>query len=220
MLGSAVKAWHCAAAELLGRLILNPENESFLMPFAPKVNFILHIVSSLTAIVHSKCLLTKGGWKLQIYKRLVEILSFPAGDSQAAAVGALYNLAEVNMDCRLKLATERWLVGWTISFLLWFFFGKVWTKHMLAMYSRAVDRLLKVIKTPHPVPEICRKATLILENLVLEPQNKPLLLAYENAFVEMVFSENRYTDAFARILFELTSRPSNRVAPARGIWGM
>lgn len=91
---------------------------------------------------------------------------------------------------------------------------------MLAMYSRAVDRLLKVIKTPHPVPEICRKATLILENLVLEPQNKPLLLAYENAFVEMVFSENRYTDAFARILFELTSRPSNRVAPARGIWGM
>lgn len=48
-------------------------------------------------------------YKLQIYKRLVDIISFPAGDAQAAAVGALYNLAEVNMDCRLKLASERWL---------------------------------------------------------------------------------------------------------------
>ncbi|KAK4478137.1 hypothetical protein RD792_017416 [Penstemon davidsonii] len=163
MLGSAVKAWHCAAAELLGRLILNPDNEPFLLPFAP-----------------------------QIYKRLVDLMSFPAGDAQAAAIGALYNLAEVNMDCRLKLASERW----------------------------AVDRLLKVIKTPHPVPEVCRKAALILENLVLEPQNKPLLLAYENAFAEMLFSDTRYTDTFARILYELTSRPSNKVASARGIWGM
>ncbi|KAL1536109.1 armadillo repeat-containing protein LFR-like [Salvia divinorum] len=59
---------------------------------------------------------------------------FPAGDAQAAAVGALYNLAEANMDCRLNLARERW----------------------------AVDRLLKLIKTPHPVPEVCRKAALIL----------------------------------------------------------
>ena len=45
---------------------------------------------------------------LQIYKRLVDLLSLPAVDAQAAAVGALYNLAEVNMDCRLKLASERW----------------------------------------------------------------------------------------------------------------
>ncbi|KAG8370307.1 hypothetical protein BUALT_Bualt14G0103300 [Buddleja alternifolia] len=163
MLGSALKAWHCAAAELLGRLILNPENEPFLLPFAP-----------------------------QIYKRLVEMMSFPDGDSQAAAVGALYNLAEVNMDCRLKLVNERW----------------------------AVDRLLKVIKTPHPVPEVCRKASLILENLVLEPQNKPLMLAYENTFADMLFSETRYADTFARILYELTSRPSNKVASPRGIWGM
>ncbi|EYU41424.1 hypothetical protein ABFS82_07G038600 [Erythranthe guttata] len=163
MLGSSLKAWHCAGAELLGRLILNPDNEPFLMPFAP-----------------------------QIYKRLVEMLNFTVSDAQAAAVGALYNLAEVNMDCRLKLASERW----------------------------AVDRLLKVIKTPHPVPEICRKATLILENLVLEPQNKPLLLAYENAFADMLFSDNRYADAFARILYELTSRTNSKVAPPRGIWGM
>ncbi|KAK6146002.1 hypothetical protein DH2020_019871 [Rehmannia glutinosa] len=163
MLGSAVRGWHCTAAELLGRMILNPDNEPFLLPFAP-----------------------------QIYKRLVDIMSFPAGDAQAAAVSALYNLAEVNMDCRLKLASERW----------------------------AVDRLLKVIKTPHPVPEVCRKAALILENLVMEPQNKPLLLAYENAFADMLFSETRYADTFARILHELTSRPSNKVASARGIWGM
>ncbi|XP_051127893.1 armadillo repeat-containing protein LFR isoform X2 [Andrographis paniculata] len=163
MLGSSVRAWHCAAAELLGRLILNPENEPFLSPFTP-----------------------------QIFKRLVELMSFQGSESQAAAVGALYNLAEVNMDCRLKLASERW----------------------------AIDRLLKVIKMPHPVPEICRKAALILENLVLEPQNKPLLLAYENAFAELLFSETRYSDTFARILYELTSRPTNKVALARGIWGM
>ncbi|KAK9288978.1 hypothetical protein L1049_017449 [Liquidambar formosana] len=163
MLGSVVKAWHCAAAELLGRLIINPDNEPFLLPFAP-----------------------------QIHKRLVDLLSLQAFDAQAAAVGALYNLAEVNMDCRLKLASERW----------------------------AIDRLLKVIKQPHPVPEVCRKAAMILESLVSEPQNRALLLAYENAFAEILFSDGRHSDTFARILYELTSRPNNKVATARGIWGM
>lgn len=38
VLGSAVKAWHCAAAELLGRLVINPDNEPFLLPFIPQVN--------------------------------------------------------------------------------------------------------------------------------------------------------------------------------------
>lgn len=37
VLGSAVRAWHCAAAELIGRLILNPDNEPFLLPFALQV---------------------------------------------------------------------------------------------------------------------------------------------------------------------------------------
>ncbi|OIV98765.1 hypothetical protein TanjilG_20511 [Lupinus angustifolius] len=163
MLESTVKAWHCAAAELLGRLIINPDNEPFLLPFFP-----------------------------QIHKRLVDLISFPALDAQAAAIGALYNLAEVNMDCRLKIASERW----------------------------AIDRLLKVIKTPHPVPEVCRKAAMILESLVSEPQNRNLLLAYENAFAEILFTECRYSDTFARILYELTSKPNNKVATARGIWGM
>nr|XP_043628450.1 armadillo repeat-containing protein LFR [Erigeron canadensis] len=163
VLGSTFKTWHCAAAELLGRIIINPDNEPFLLPFAP-----------------------------QIYKRLVDLLSMPAVDAQAAAVGALYNLAEVNMDCRLKLAGERW----------------------------AVDRLLKVIKGPHPVPEVCRKAAMILESLVSEPQNRPLLLAYENAFAEILFSDGKYSDTFARILFELTSKPNSKIATARGIWGM
>ncbi|PON40177.1 Coatomer beta subunit [Parasponia andersonii] len=163
ILGSSVKAWHCAAAELLGRLIINPDNEPFLLPFVS-----------------------------QIHKRLVDLLSLPALDAQAAAVGALYNLAEVNMDCRLKLASERW----------------------------AIDRLLKVIKTPHPVPEICRKAAMILESLVSEPQNRPLLLAFENAFAEILFSDARYSDTFARILYELTARPNNKVTSARGVWGM
>ncbi|XP_050219616.1 armadillo repeat-containing protein LFR isoform X2 [Mercurialis annua] len=163
MLGSVIKAWHCAAAELIGRLIINPDNEPFLLPFVP-----------------------------QIHKRLVDLLSVQAIDAQAAAVGALYNLAEVNMDCRLKLASERW----------------------------AVDRLLKVIKMPHPVPEICRKASMILESLVSEPQNRTLLLAYENAFAEILFSESRYSDTFARILYELTCRPNNKYTAARGVWGM
>ncbi|KAL5542085.1 hypothetical protein UlMin_009795 [Ulmus minor] len=163
MLGSNVKAWHCAAAEMLGRLIINPDNEPFLLPFVPK-----------------------------IHKRLVDLMSVPALDAQAAAVGALYNLAEVNMDCRLKLASERW----------------------------AIDRLLKIIKTPHPIPEICRKAAMILESLVSEPQNRALLLIYENAFAEILFSDARYSDTFARILYELTARPNNKVNAARGVWGM
>lgn len=83
-----------------------------------------------------------------------------------------------------------------------------------------VDRLLKVIKAPHPVPDICRKAATILESLVSEPQNKNLLLAYENAFAEILLSDGKYSDAFARILYELTSRPSNKVATARSLWGM
>lgn len=88
------------------------------------------------------------------------------------------------------------------------------------IHFRAVDRLLKIIKAPHPVPEVCRKAAMILENLVSEPQNKPVLLVYENAFAEMLFWDSKYSDTFARILYELTSRPSNRIASARGIWGM
>ncbi|AEE76703.1 unnamed protein product [Arabidopsis thaliana] len=163
ILNSSVKAWNCAAAELLGRLIINPDNEPFISPLIP-----------------------------QIHKRLIDLLSIQAVDAQAAAVGALYNLVEVNMDCRLKLASERW----------------------------AVDRLLKVIKTPHPVPEVCRKAAMILENLVSEPQNRGLLLAYENAFAELLFQEGKYSDSFARILYELTARSNSRVASARGIWGM
>ena len=37
MLGSAVKAWHCAAGEFLGRMIINPDNEPLLLPFVPQV---------------------------------------------------------------------------------------------------------------------------------------------------------------------------------------
>ncbi|KAJ0975624.1 hypothetical protein J5N97_017589 [Dioscorea zingiberensis] len=163
MLGSSIKAWHCAAAELLGRLIINPDNEPFLLPFAP-----------------------------QIYKRLVDLLSLQAVDAQAAAIEALYNLSEVNMDCRLKLASERW----------------------------AVDRLLKIVRTPHPVPEVCRKAAMILESLVSEPQNRVALLAHESTFAEILLSDGKFSDIFARILYELTSRPSNKVAITCGVWGM
>ncbi|CAL5021163.1 unnamed protein product [Urochloa decumbens] len=162
MLSSSVKPWHCAAAELIGRLIINPDNESFLLPVIP-----------------------------QIYKRLVDLLSVPAYDAQAAAVSALYNVAEVNMDCRLKLASERW----------------------------AVDRLLKIVKMPHPVPEVCRKTSMILESLVSEPQNRMHLLVHENTFAEILTTEGKYSDTFARILYELTARPSNKVTSGQAIWG-
>jgi hypothetical protein len=79
MLESPVRVWHCSAAELLGRLVVNPDNEPFLLPHAP-----------------------------QIYRRLVELLGMPTADAQAAAVAALYNFAEINTDCRLSLASERW----------------------------------------------------------------------------------------------------------------
>uniref|UniRef100_A0A0E0LN65 SWI/SNF-like complex subunit BAF250 C-terminal domain-containing protein n=1 Tax=Oryza punctata TaxID=4537 RepID=A0A0E0LN65_ORYPU len=162
MLASSIRVWHCAAAELIGRLIINPDNEPFLLPVIP-----------------------------QIYKRLVDLLSVPAVDAQAAAISALYNAAEVNMDCRLKLASERW----------------------------AVDRLLKVVKTPHPVPEVCRKASMIVESLVSEPQNRMHLLVHENTFAEILTSEGKYSDTFARILYELTARPSNKVTAGQAIWG-
>lgn len=77
-----------------------------------------------------------------------------------------------------------------------------------------------MIKTPHPVPEVCRKAAMILESLVSEPQNRALLLVYENAFTEILFSESRYSDTFARILYELTSRPNYKFTATRGVWGM
>lgn len=77
--------------------------------------------------------------------------------------------------------------------------------------------LLKVIKTPHPVPEVCRKAAMILESFVSEPQNRILLLAYENAFSEILFTDSKHSHTFARILYELTTRPSNKVATTHGI---
>lgn len=43
MLGSSVKAWHCAAAELLGRLIINPDNEPFLLPSSSKVCILVKV---------------------------------------------------------------------------------------------------------------------------------------------------------------------------------
>ncbi|KAJ3675293.1 hypothetical protein LUZ60_004335 [Juncus effusus] len=161
MLSSSIKAWHCAAAELIGRLIINPDNEPFLLPLVP-----------------------------QIYKRLVDLMSLQAIDAQAAAVGALYNLTEVNLDCRIKLASERW----------------------------AVDRLIKVVRV-HTVPEICRKAAMVLESLVSEPQNRPILLAHESTFAEILMMDGKFSETFARILFELTARPNSKMSSARAVWG-
>lgn len=40
VLGSSVKAWHCAAAELIGRLIIHPDNEPFLLPCTSQVDLL------------------------------------------------------------------------------------------------------------------------------------------------------------------------------------
>ncbi|KAI8012783.1 Armadillo repeat-containing protein LFR [Camellia lanceoleosa] len=103
--------------------------------------------------------------------RRVHVVNRDAVDAQAVVVGALYNLAEVNMDCRLRLTSERW----------------------------AIDLLLKVIKT-HSVPKVCLKAAIILESLIAKPHNRALFLAYENAFVEILLSNRKYYDTFDKIL--------------------
>ncbi|KAF5950475.1 hypothetical protein HYC85_012468 [Camellia sinensis] len=120
ILKSSVKAWNFGVAELIGRLIINPDNEPFILPFSPQ--------------------------------RLVDILSLPAVDAQAAVVGALYNLAEVNMDCHLRLTSERCKLLTYCSSL------------------SATDRLLKVMKI-HSMPEVCLKAAIILESLITKPHN-------------------------------------------------
>lgn len=112
-------------------------------------------------------------------------------DVEVAAVAALYNFANINMDCRLRLANERW----------------------------AISRLLKVVQTPHAITEICRKASLTLESLASEPQNRVILMSYENSFVEVALTDVRMSDIFARILFELSSGTHSRAAPVRGVWG-
>lgn len=51
ILESPVKAWHCAAAELLGRMIINPDNEPFLLPFVPQVyTFCLRLIPQYECI--------------------------------------------------------------------------------------------------------------------------------------------------------------------------
>lgn len=54
MLESTVKAWHCAAAELLGRLIINPDNEPFLLPFFPQVKLLFMHVTLLICFMLQK----------------------------------------------------------------------------------------------------------------------------------------------------------------------
>jgi len=58
MLSSSVKPWHCAAAELIGRLIINPDNEPFLLPVIPQVNVFWNLDHSLyLAVVFTVVLL-------------------------------------------------------------------------------------------------------------------------------------------------------------------
>nr|XP_024396865.1 armadillo repeat-containing protein LFR-like isoform X2 [Physcomitrium patens]PNR38871.1 hypothetical protein PHYPA_019149 [Physcomitrium patens] len=115
MLSSPLISWHCNAAELLGRLVVNPDNESSILPFVPL-----------------------------IFPRLVELISTEvSGDALAAAVAALLNFSEINTDCRLRLAGERWAVG----------------------------RLLRVVGSwNHHPQEVCRKAALTLETALFEEQ--------------------------------------------------
>lgn len=164
MLLSPVVPWHCSAAELLGRLVVNPDNEPSLLPFVS-----------------------------QIFPRLVELLSTDASsDALAAAVAALHNFAEINTDCRLRLASERW----------------------------AVARLLRVVGSGRDYPqEICRKAALTLESLASEPQNRAVMLSFESPIAELAVVDQRMSDVFARILWELSSGISSKMGSLRGVWG-
>lgn len=153
-----------------------------------------------------------------MYKRLVDLLSLPTVDAQAAAVGALYNLAEVNADCKVRLASERWWAAWNLQSCPSLCCSS--SNACVMIKFRAIDRLFKVVKTPHPVPDVCRKAAMILESLVSEPQNRHVLLAHESSFAEILMSDGRHSDTFARILYELTSRPNSKVSTTRGVWGM
>jgi thiol-disulfide isomerase/thioredoxin len=98
-----------------------------------------------------------------------------------------------------------------------FIFGN--NQDFFHIHSRAVARLIKVIQAPHPLIEVCRKAALTLESLASELQNKAILAAYEHTFVELAFSDPKLSDTFARILWELSSRSSSKIATARGVWG-
>lgn len=60
---------------------------------------------------------------------------------------------------------------------------------------------------------------MILQSLVAEPQNRPMLLVHENAFTDILFSDGKYSDIFGQILYELTSKP-NKVNMAKAVWGM
>jgi hypothetical protein len=164
MLMSPVVAWHCAAAELLGRLVVNPDNEPSLLPFVS-----------------------------QIFPRLVELLSTDAsGDALAASVAALHNFAEINTECRLRLASERW----------------------------AIERLLRVLTPGHHLPhDVTRKAALTLESLTSEPQNRAVMLSFESSIAELAVVDQRMSDVFARILWELSSGISSKAGSLRGVWG-
>lgn len=62
MLSSSVKPWHCAAAELIGRLIINPDNEPFLLPIIPQVNVFLEFDHSNKGICFSDLLVSYLRW--------------------------------------------------------------------------------------------------------------------------------------------------------------
>lgn len=164
MLLSPVVPWHSSAAELLGRLVVNPDNEPSLLPFVP-----------------------------QIFPRLVELLSTEAsGEALAAAVAALHNFAEINTECRLRLASERW----------------------------AVERLLRVVSPGNHHPqEVCRKAALTLDSLTSEPQNRAVMLSFESTIADLAVVDQRVSDVFARILWELSSGINSKMGSLRGVWG-
>lgn len=124
---------------------------------------------------------------------MVELISTEvSGDALAAAVAALLNFSEINTDCRLRLAGERWAVG----------------------------RLLRVVGSwNHHPQEVCRKAALTLESLASEPQNRIVLLAYESLIAELAVVDQRMSDVFARILWELSSGVSSKMGSIRGVWG-
>eukprot|EP00850_Spirogloea_muscicola_P020214 SM000209S06393 [mRNA] locus=s209:169036:171609:- [translate_table: standard] len=122
--------------------------------------------------------------------RLVELLAAQAPESSAAAAVTLCTFSGVNADCRILLAQEPWLL----------------------------QRLLGIIRAPHPFIDVCRKAALTLENIASEPRNRDIMLMHEQTLLDLALSNARVAESAARTLWKLSSDANARGGLVRNLW--
>eukprot|EP00897_Mesotaenium_endlicherianum_P010137 jgi/Mesen1/9151/ME000587S08647 len=127
----------------------------------------------------------------EVLDRLVDLLASPDLEVQAASVAAVGSYADLASSTKLHLAAHRW----------------------------AVSRLLAIVRRPHPLLEVCRRAITALESIAQEQRTQPLLQASEGILAELAFSENKVSDGAARVLFELSADMTSRNYATKSIWG-